>query len=480
MSPGRVMGTFPQRHQETSDEDGVAQRPAGGGALSVLTQPVRWLRNVPVADPVDLRNAPMLQLVFLLLGGLPPLAWAYRAFATQVPWREGELTSMALSLLLSVVALAGFALVRKGHFRWAAYQLLAVFAVSVCLSYAGSGFGAQRFEQPVLTVCMVIAALVVGRGALWGVTAAVWGAFGLGVWTDWAADGSAELLVDGVISAAIFLLIALVLDRASSALRQSLADAKAKGHDAREAYLRLQGEVEQRRKVEQQLVHARKIEAVARLAAGLNHDFNHLLSLILGYVQQAKRGQTPETVAASLAGAEGAVRRADTLSRRLLTFSRQSDAIVARHELREAVDELMPLLRQTVSPGVRVHTEIPADLWVDFDRDQFGLILLNLLSNADDAMAGEGDIRLSAQDTGTGVRLSCADSGPGIDIDLQSRIFEPFVTTKPNGQGTGLGLTMAKDLMLSQGGDIALESTPGQGSTFHLHFPKPGSGSDAG
>lgn len=444
----------------------------------MLSLPVRWLRNVPVADPVDRRNAPMLQVVLLLLGGLPPLAWAYRAFAmNDMPWREGELGSMALSLLLSAVALAGFALVRMGHFRWAAYQLLAVFAVSVCLSYAGSGFGSQRFEQPVLTVCMAIAALVVGRGALWGVTIAIWTAFGLGVWRDWATDGAAALVVDGVISGAIFLLIAVVLDRASSALRQSLVEAKAKGQEARDAYVHLQDEVEQRRKVEQQLVHARKIEAVARLAAGLNHDFNHLLSLILGYVQQARRGQTPEKVAASLAGAESAVRKADTLSRRLLTFSRQGDTVVERLQLADVVDELAPLLRQTVSPLVYVHTDIPAGLWVDFDRDQLGLILVNLLSNADDAMGGEGDIRLLAQQTASGVSLSCSDSGPGIASELQVRIFEPFVTTKAPGQGTGLGLAMARDLMAAHGGSVAVASTPGRGATFHLYFPA--SASDA-
>lgn len=464
------MGTNLPGHPTTADGSDGDQRPAGGGALSLLSLPVRWLRNVPVADPVDRRNAPMLQLVLLLLGGLPPLAWAYRAFAMDVPWREGELGSMALSLLLSAVALAGFALVRLGHFRWAAYQLLAVFAVSVCLSYAGSGFGSQRFEQPVLTVCMVIGALVVGRGALWGVTISIWVAFGLGVWRDRASDGTAELIVDGIISGVIFLLIAVVLDRASSALRQSLVEAKAKGRDASEAYVRLQGEVEQRRKVEQQLVHARKIEAVARLAAGLNHDFNHLLSLILGYVQQAKRGQTSEKVAASLAGAETAVRKADTLSRRLLTFSRQSDTVIDRHEVRDVVDDLAPLLRQTVSPGVRIHTEIPADLWVDFDRDQLGLILLNLLSNADDAMGGEGDIRLTAQETASGVCVSCIDTGPGIEAELQARIFEPFVTTKAPSQGTGLGLAMARDLMSAHGGSIAVESTLGRGTIFSLHF----------
>ena len=412
----------------------------------------------------------MLQLVLSLLGGLPPLAWAYRAFAMEVPWREGELGNMALSLLLSAVALAGFALVRRGHLRWAAYQLLAVFAVSVCLSYAGSGFGSQRFEQPVLTVCMVIAALVLGRSALWGVTIVIWVAFGLGVWRDRASDGAAEMLVDGIISGAIFLLIAMVLDHASSALRQSLVEAKTKGRDASEAYVRLHSEVEQRRRIEQQLVHARKIEAVARLAAGLNHDFNHLLSLILGYVQQAKRGQTPEKVAASLAGAETAVRKADILSRRLLTFSRQSDTVIQRHELREVVDELAPLLRQTVSPGVRLQTEIPAGLWVDFDRDQLGLILLNLLSNADDAMGGEGTICLTAQATASGACLSCSDSGPGIEAEMQVRIFEPFVTTKAPGHGTGLGLAMARDILSAHGGSIAVESTLGRGTTFHLYF----------
>ena len=464
------MQTTSPGHEPSNERGDAAGQSIGRGTLSVLAQPVRWLRNVPVADPVDLRNAPMLQLVLLLLGGLPPLAWAYRAFAMDVPWREGEVGSMALSLLLSVVALSGFVLVRMGHFRWAAYQLLAVFAVSVCLSYAGSGFGAQRFEQPVLTVCMVIAALVVGRAALWGVTAAIWIAFGLGVWSEWSADGSAALVVDGLISGAIFLLIAVVLDRASSALRQSLAEARAKGREANEAYVRLQGAVEQRRKVEQQLVHARKIEAVARLAAGLNHDFNHLLSLILGYVQQAKRGQTAEKGRGSLPGPGRAVRKADALTRRLLTFSRQNDPVIERHELREVVEELAPLLRQTVSPGVRVHTDIPAGLWVEFDRDQLGLILLNLLSNADDAMRGTGDVQLVAHGTANEVWLVCSDSGPGIAAELQDAIFEPFVTSKPAGQGTGLGLAMARDLMSSQGGSIAVESTPGRGATFRLRF----------
>ena len=98
------MQTTSPGHEPSNERGDAARQSIGRGTLSVLAQPVRWLRNVPVADPVDLRNAPMLQLVLLLLGGLPPLAWAYRAFAMDVPWREGEVGSMALSLLLTIIA----------------------------------------------------------------------------------------------------------------------------------------------------------------------------------------------------------------------------------------------------------------------------------------------------------------------------------------------------------------------------------------
>ncbi len=121
-------------------------------------------------------------------------------------------------MVFSAVALFGVVLIRWGRYRWAAYQLLAVFAISVCASYAAGGFGSQRFEQPVLTIPLAIAALAVGRPALWAMFAAIMVAFWLGVRTDLPQDAFG----DAVISGAIFLLIALIFDRTSAALRQAL------------------------------------------------------------------------------------------------------------------------------------------------------------------------------------------------------------------------------------------------------------------
>lgn len=439
---------------------------------AVLSAPMRWLRAAPIADPVDRRNAPMLQVVLLLLGTLPPAAWLYRGLVVPVPWRPGELTSLALSLLFSAVALMGVVLIRWGRYRWAAYQLLAVFAISVCASYAASGFDRQRFEQPVLTIPLAIAALAVGRPALWAMFAAVMVAFGLGLHTDLGGGAPQDYLVDGAVSAAIVLLIAIILDRTSAALRQALRDAQLHGEQLGAAHVALQREVEERRRTEDQLVNARKVEAVARLAAGLNHDFNHLLGLVLGYVRKGRRAADGQELATALDGIEAAASRATAISGKLLNFSRPDDSQVEAIDLGALVATLQPLLRQALKPSVRLQVEVPKGLWVDFDRQQLELILLNLVGNADDAMPDGGQVALSAHAVGDGVQLRCSDNGPGIPQALRERVFEAFFSTKPAGGGTGLGLAMALGLMERHRARIRIEDAAPSGAVFVLEFPR--------
>ncbi len=175
-----------------------------------------WLRNVPVADPVDRRNAPMLQLISLLLAILPSLAWLYRIFAVDIPWRPGELTGMLLSLAVCTAAAISFLLIRKGRFAWASRLLLLVFAVTVVPAYLASGFGAQRFEQPILVIWMAIAGLIIGRSALWIMSGCIALAFVAGIWVDIDRQGDvAALMGDAAFSIAMFLMIAVVMDRSS-------------------------------------------------------------------------------------------------------------------------------------------------------------------------------------------------------------------------------------------------------------------------
>lgn len=130
--------------------------PVDAAARAAQPRP-RWLWRAPVADPVDRRNAPMLQVVLLLLGTTPPLLWAYRAFGADIPWRPGELEGMALSLLVSTTALAGVLLIRRGRLQWAIRQMLVVIAATMILGYALHGFNAGRYEQPLLVVWIVLA-----------------------------------------------------------------------------------------------------------------------------------------------------------------------------------------------------------------------------------------------------------------------------------------------------------------------------------
>jgi len=434
--------------------------------------PVRWLRAVPISDPVDRRNAPMFQVVLLLFGTLPAAAWLYRAVAVAEPWRPGELTSLALSLVFCAVALASVVLIRFGRFRWAAYQTLGVFAVSVLASYAASGFGGQRFEQPVLVVPMAIAALAVGRPALWMMFAIVASAFALGMYVDLGRGEHPDAIGDAIISGVIFLLIAVVLDRTSAALRQSLRDAQTRAGQLSLAHDTLRREVEERRRVEDQLVNARKVEAVARLASGLNHDFNHLLSLVLGYVRQGRRASDMQAAGAAFDGIEATARRATAVSAKLLSFSRQDESQAEALELAEVVATVQPLLKQALKPGVALEVQVPPGLLVEFDRHQLELILLNLVANADDAMVQGGSVALRGRRVGEEVWLQCIDTGPGIPAAIGEQVFEPFFTTKPAAGGTGLGLAMARGLMERHGARIWIDAEAGAGAVFVLCFPR--------
>ena len=435
---------------------------------------MRWLREVPIDDPVDRRNAPVIQVIALLLAVLPPLLWLLRALVPGVPWRPGEVASMLVGLSVSALAALSFGLVRGGRFVAASRLLLTGFAASAMLAYAATGFAAQRFEQPVLGVWMAIAALTLGRGTLWLMYAAVLAAFGFGIAVDIGAQGDmAARLTDLAVSAAIFLMLSVVLDRSSAALRDSLREATARGQALEAANARLQAEMAERERTHAQLVQAQKTEAMGRLASGVAHDFGHLVGLIQGH---AHRGRSTDDVArmrAALAGVESAATRAAVLTRRLLAFARADEEAREWFDPAEAIASLEPLLRQLLSPTVAVRISVAAPLpEIHFDRTRFELMVLNIAANADHAMPGGGTFTLGAREDAHGyLLLALGDEGAGMEAAVLARIFEPFFTTKPRGQGTGLGLSVVKELVEAGGGSIHAESEPGRGSTFFLRIP---------
>lgn len=439
-----------------------------------------WLSRVPIDDPVDKRNAPMLQIVLLMLGSLPPLAWAYR-LSSGIPWRPGETLSLSLSLALSALAIFSFVLIRRGRLQWAVRQLMAVVAAVVMLSYAGNGFDANRFEHPVQVMWLVIVGLMIGRKALWLMYGWTVLAFAVGVWRDVqvkvdAAASVADFSVDAAISATIFLFIAIVVDRSMSALRESLGEATRRGDELAQANRSLQAEIAERERVQAQLIHAQKVEAVGRLASGVAHDFNHLLGLILGYAERGRRTEDGAEVQKVLAGVESAARRATAISQKLLNFSRQDQARPETFDAREALLEMQMPLRQLFDPAVEIALALPE--WpvpIHFDRAHFELMVLNIAANADHAMPEGGRFTIALEEKhedAPTVALELSDTGHGMGEEVRARIFEPFFTTKPHGQGTGLGMAVVRDLVVGAAGDIDVESSAGIGTTLKIRLPK--------
>jgi PAS domain S-box-containing protein len=245
---------------------------------------------------------------------------------------------------------------------------------------------------------------------------------------------------------------------------------------------------EERIRLEAQLRQSQKMGALGALAGGVAHDFNNILTAIKGNTQLAIEDlPAGHPLHESLAEIAVASERAAELVRRILAFSRQQDVTRRTQQLRPIVEEALALLRATLPSTVRIHADLTAELpAVSTDVTQIHQIVMNLGVNAADAMTqrtGRLDVQLEASSIaaasdrpadlreGTFVRLSIRDDGRGMDSAVQAQIFQPFFTTKPPGEGTGLGLSLVHDIMTSHGGAIAVESEPGKGTEFHLYFP---------
>ena len=245
---------------------------------------------------------------------------------------------------------------------------------------------------------------------------------------------------------------------------------------------------EEEARLQDELRHAQKMEAVGRLADGIAHDLNNMLMIIGASVAAALRDVAPGTrTHRCLSEVEQAAGRTAALTRRLLTFSRK-EAIAPRVlDLADLVGSLRPMLAGIVRAGVTLEIDAPPNLGlVRVDAGQMEQALLNLALNARDAMPEGGRLALSVSDValegerahalglapGPYVALRVADTGTGMAPDVREHLFEPFFTTKPPGKGTGLGLAMVYGAVRQNGGAIDVDSRPGGGSTFHLYFPR--------
>ena len=243
-------------------------------------------------------------------------------------------------------------------------------------------------------------------------------------------------------------------------------------------------------KLQEQLHHAQKMEAVGQLAAGLGHDFGNLLATILACAQRARAfSRDAQAAGKALDAIEDAARQAGGIVQSLLTFSCRTVSQRQPVDMAAVMDESLYLLRHALPSSVQlVHNRCTEPVWVCAERVRLEQILLNLGINARDAMPDGGTLEISLvvadqaeigglrrpdDDDNTGfMRLQVRDTGAGIPAELQSRIFEPYFTTKPRGQGTGLGLSIIHGIVQDLGGRITFQSTPGRGTTFTILLPR--------
>ncbi|UCC81919.1 MAG: PAS domain S-box protein [Gemmatimonadota bacterium] len=242
----------------------------------------------------------------------------------------------------------------------------------------------------------------------------------------------------------------------------------------------------ERRRLETQLRQSQKMEAIGRLAGGVAHDFNNVLTVILSNSEMLAGGLGPEDPRRQeLIEIRDAAQRAATLTRQLLAFSRKQVLKPRVLSLNAVVVTLEKMLRRLIGEDIDLATELQPNLWaVEADPGQLEQIIMNLAVNARDAMPEGGRLSIETGNAeidegfakqhfpmvpGRYVMLAVCDSGAGMDAETQRYIFEPFFTTKS--RGTGLGLSMVYGIVKQSGGYIWAYSEPGQGAKFEIYFP---------
>ncbi|QJQ11525.1 PAS domain S-box protein [Pseudomonas putida] len=234
--------------------------------------------------------------------------------------------------------------------------------------------------------------------------------------------------------------------------------------------------------VRAQLFQAQKLEALGQLTGGLAHDFNNMLTIIISSARLALASQDPARIQRMLQHILDAGQRGTELTQQLLSFARHRQLDVACVAPQDLVAATRGLLEHALPSSIELQVQLQAGLpLIEVDAGQLQMVLLNLLFNARDAIAGEGRIGLTAEVVelageveglqGSFVRFVVEDSGEGIAPEVLPRIFEPFFTTKPFGKGTGLGLSQVYGFARQSGGAICVASELGQGTSMQLYLP---------
>ncbi|NJC04728.1 signal transduction histidine kinase/CheY-like chemotaxis protein [Sphingomonas kaistensis] len=305
----------------------------------------------------------------------------------------------------------------------------------------------------------------------------------MGIWNLWNGDYAAEATIKAItaiasVPTAILLwpLLPKALAIPSPSMLQKKNDELAAALAERDAALeQLRGEVAQRERAEAALVQANKMEAVGQLTGGIAHDFNNLLQAISGNLELIKLApDNKDKVLRWAANAALASERGAKLTGQLLTFSRRQRLEATDIDVGKLLRDMSGLLRNSVGPTVDLQVDVGPDLGtVRSDATQLELAIINLAINGRDAMPSGGRLLVRAEvDAADRVAVRIVDQGVGMTPDIVARALEPFFTTKGPGRGTGLGLSMAYGVARAAGGDLRIDSEPGEGTAVTLLLPR--------
>ncbi|MGH8086125.1 MAG: ATP-binding protein [Lysobacter sp.] len=395
----------------------------------------------------------------LFIAGVAGLSMAVVSHVTAGP--AGRAATLG-ALAIATFAWSSVLLSRRGYFRLAASLTVVGGLALIWLSYASYGLQAQSSLQMTHLMPLLFAGLLLGRSAVWWTALANGIALVIGAWVDMAhatnAVAASAVLPSLFLSAMNFLVLAVILDRLILSSQRAIQ---------RSAELEI--EIEQKELAFTRLLQTQRMEAIGRLSTGVAHDFNNILSVILGLATSSRHGGSIDAI---LPGIRQAARRGAVITRRLLSFSRTQVRHVSTFDLAAAIDEARTLILPMFGRSIEVRLDIPQPgPLVTADRDELELSLLNIIGNACDAMPKGGRFGLSIKSSGDHALIDIEDTGVGMTPEVLARVFEPFFTTKPKEKGTGIGMAIVHRFVADSGGEMNIDSAPGQGTHIRIQLP---------
>jgi signal transduction histidine kinase len=301
-------------------------------------------------------------------------------------------------------------------------------------------------------------------------------------WTFSAVALGAALAVVGLL---------LLLAQRSRQVEILVGEYRAAKENAEDAHRRLTVQMGERERAETALRQAQRIEAIGQLTGGVAHDFNNLLTVLIGNIDLVRSTAALDPVSFErLAAMRGAAERGAMLTGHLLAFARRQPLSPRAIDLNAAITGMQGLLHSAFGPRGRVATRLAAELWpAMIDPTQFELVILNLVINARDAMPEGGVVTVETGNAHRGppshaeeppegdyVVVRVRDTGIGMTPEVQGRAFEPFFTTKGPGAGSGLGLSQVFGTARQSGGDVEIDSAPGEGTAVSVYLPRAAAG----